>query len=88
MTDNNHKKTVEMYIPSYNFEQFKYRPKANFKIILNKERKGKVIMKRCSIIEYEDEVIVEFYDQQTKERLEYKFDDWDEAFEALPEIGL
>ena len=45
-------------------------------------------MKKCSIIEYEDEVIVEFYDQEAKQRLEYIFDSWDEAFEALPEIGF
>ena len=45
-------------------------------------------MKRCSIIEYEDEVIVEFYDQESKVRLNYTFESWDEAFEALPEIGL
>jgi len=45
-------------------------------------------MKHCSIIEYEEEVIVEFYNQETKERLAYKFDSWDEAFEALPELGF
>ena len=45
-------------------------------------------MKRCSIIEYEDEVIVEFYNQQTKERIQYSFGDWEEAFEELPEIGF
>jgi hypothetical protein len=45
-------------------------------------------MKRCSIIEYEGEVIVDFYDQETKRRLQYRFDSWDEAFEALPEIGF
>ena len=41
-------------------------------------------MKRCSIIEYEEGIVVEFYDQQSKERIEYKFDCWDEALEALP----
>lgn len=43
-------------------------------------------MKRCSIIEYDDETIVEFYNQETKKRIEYSFDSWDEAFEALPEL--
>ena len=45
-------------------------------------------MKRCSIIEYEDETIVEFYDQVTKERTQHTFESWDEAFEKLPEINL
>jgi len=45
-------------------------------------------MKRCSITEYEDKTIVEFYDQETKERVQYEFESWDEAFEALPEIGF
>ena len=44
-------------------------------------------MKRCSIIEYEDETIIEFYDQETKVRQCYTFESWDEAFEALPDIG-
>jgi len=43
-------------------------------------------MKQCSIIEYDDETIVEFYDQETKERVQYKFNSWEEAFKALPEI--
>lgn len=45
-------------------------------------------MKRCSITEYEDEVIMEFYNQQTKERVQYKFDDWDEAFEYAKSMIL
>jgi hypothetical protein len=50
--------------------------------------------KRCSINEYigdddnDDETIVEFYDRSTGERVRYSFPTWDEAFEALPEIGL
>ncbi|MCP4494983.1 MAG: hypothetical protein GY820_47930 [Gammaproteobacteria bacterium] len=43
-------------------------------------------MKRCTITEYDDEVIVEFYNQETKERSQYSFPDWDEAFCALTEI--
>jgi hypothetical protein len=45
-------------------------------------------MKRCSIIEYEDEVIVEFYDQKTKVLSQYIFDSWDEAIEALKNISI
>ena len=38
--------------------------------------------------EYEDEVIVEFYDQQSKKRIEYKFDSWGEALETLSGIDF
>ena len=41
-------------------------------------------MKHCTITEYEDETIVEYYNQETKERTERKFDDFDSAIEAIP----
>ncbi|HAQ49287.1 MAG TPA: hypothetical protein DCR37_09620 [Glaciecola sp.] len=58
--------------------------------LLNKVKipNRKLIVKRCSIIEYEDEVIVEFYDQQSKKRIEYKFDSWGEALETLSGIDF
>ena len=40
-------------------------------------------MKRCTITEYEDETIVEYYNQKTKERTEFKFDDFGTAIEAI-----
>lgn len=43
-------------------------------------------MRRCSIVEYDDETVVEFYNQETKERTQYKFNNWDSAIEALPEL--
>lgn len=44
-------------------------------------------MRRCSIIEFEENhVSVEFYNQETQKKYEYIFDSWDEAFEALPEL--
>ena len=41
-------------------------------------------MKSCSIIEYDDEVIVEF--KIASGRYQYTFDSWDEALDALPEL--
>jgi hypothetical protein len=41
-------------------------------------------MKRCTITEYDDQTIVEYYNQETKERTEIKFNDFDSAIEAIP----
>ena len=45
-------------------------------------------MKRCTITEYEDETIVEYYNQETKERIEFKFFEFDAAIEAIPYLDL
>ena len=45
-------------------------------------------MKRCTITEYEDETIVEYYNQKTKERTEFKFDDFDTAIKAIRHLDL
>jgi hypothetical protein len=45
-------------------------------------------MKRCTITEYEDETIVEYYNQETKESIEFKFDDFDVAIDAIPHLDF
>ena len=93
MTDNSHKKPVEMYIPSYNFEQFEHRPKANFKIILNKERKGKIMSQNfnekqqeppLNLTQYVDNPWVE-HSSHPKEEGHYiaRVDEYDEEDEYM-----
>ena len=43
-------------------------------------------MRRLSIIEYANEVIVEIYNQETKVGVEYWFASGNEAIEAIPNI--
>jgi hypothetical protein len=43
-------------------------------------------MKRCTITEYDDTTIVEYYNQETKKRIEIKFNDFDSAIEAIPHL--
>ena len=43
-------------------------------------------MRRVSIHEYDDETYVEVFDNITKKRVEYKFETWDEAIEAIPNL--
>lgn len=42
-------------------------------------------MRKCNIIEYEDETIVEM--KESGKWYQYTFDSYDEAFEYLPELN-